>query len=361
MLLTKEVELIPLGKMLKYYRDLGYDAKWKTPLKVKIEDLPKNSQKEIEAQCDICKGKKNITYKTYNNSLNNYGYYTCKKCSHIKQNETIKELYGVDNYFQTQECKDKMRTTFQKKYNCDNPMQNEEIKKRQQDSLEEHFGVRVPLQNEEIKHRAKNTTFEHYGYYYASQSDKFKKQVENTMLSKYNVRYPMQSLEIREKAVETLCKRGIIKTSSQQIYLHNIYGGELNYPIKYYSSDICFPDEKLCIEYDGKGHDLTVKLGEITQEEFTQKEIIRNAIIKHEGYNQMRIISFTDKLPSDKILLQMLEYTKQYFSNYPEHSWIEFLIDSSSVRNAENKDGIYYDYGQLRKIKKEEIKLDDCA
>ena len=34
----------------------------------------------------------------------------------------------------------------------------------------------------------------------------------------------------------------------------------------------------------------------------------------------MRIISFTDKLPSDKILLQMLEYTKQYFSNYPDNS-----------------------------------------
>lgn len=29
MILTKEVEVKPTGKMLKYYRDKGYDAKYK--------------------------------------------------------------------------------------------------------------------------------------------------------------------------------------------------------------------------------------------------------------------------------------------------------------------------------------------
>ena len=65
----------------------------------------------------------------------------------------------------------------------------------------------------------------------------------------------------------------------------------------------------------------------------------------------MRIISLKDKLPSDEILLQMLSEAKQYFFDYPNHSWIEFNIDTSTVRNAEQKDGVFFDYGKLRKIK----------
>ena len=36
MLLTKEVEIIPSGASIKYYNDLGYDAKYHIPLVVKI-------------------------------------------------------------------------------------------------------------------------------------------------------------------------------------------------------------------------------------------------------------------------------------------------------------------------------------
>ena len=65
----------------------------------------------------------------------------------------------------------------------------------------------------------------------------------------------------------------------------------------------------------------------------------------------MRIISSKDKLPSDEILLQMLSEAKQYFSDYPNHSWIEFNIDTSTVRDAEQKDSVFFDYGKLRNIK----------
>lgn len=176
------------------------------------------------------------------------------------------------------------------------------------------------------------TTFNRLGYYYASQSP-----------------------EIKEKINKTLCKYSNQKTSRQQLYLYNLYGGELNYPIKCYSADICFPKEKLEIEVDCGGHDLNVKTGRVTQEEFDKRELIRNNLIKKEGYKQMRIISSKDKLPSDTVLLQMLKETREYFKRYPFHSWIEFNIDTSSVRNAECKNGIAYNYGKLRKIKEFEI------
>ena len=69
----------------------------------------------------------------------------------------------------------------------------------------------------------------------------------------------------------------------------------------------------------------------------------------------MKIISSKDLLPSDEILLQMLSDAKQYFSDYQNHSWIEFDIDNSVIRNAENKNGVSYDFGKLRKINKSDI------
>lgn len=68
------------------------------------------------------------------------------------------------------------------------------------------------------------------------------------------------------------------------------------------------------------------------------------------GFRKMKIISSNDKLPSDDVLLKMLSDTRQYFTDHPNHSWIEFNIDNSIVRNAENKNGILYEFGNLRKI-----------
>ena len=65
----------------------------------------------------------------------------------------------------------------------------------------------------------------------------------------------------------------------------------------------------------------------------------------------MHIVSTTDKLPSDPVLFQMLENAKSYFSDYPEHSWIEYNIDTSTVHNAEHREGVFFDYGELRTIK----------
>lgn len=112
----------------------------------------------------------------------------------------------------------------------------------------------------------------------------------------------------------------------------------------------------LCIEYDGGGHFLEIEIGKVSQEEFDNKELVREKMIRQEGCKIIRIISRKDNLPSDEILLQMLSDAKQYFSDYPEHSWINFDIDNGIVRNAEHKDGSPYFYGELRKIKKGDLK-----
>lgn len=85
--------------------------------------------------------------------------------------------------------------------------------------------------------------------------------------------------------------------SKAQRKLHDILGGELNYPVKRFFVDIAFTDRKTCIEYDGSGHDLSVKIGRQTKEEFEQYEKRRTSIICDNGWKIIRLISKTDSLP----------------------------------------------------------------
>lgn len=220
----------------------------------------------------------------------------------------------------------------------------------------EHYCESIDMFGEYVCKKCKTKHYKEsclrtYGVDNPAKLKNVQEQMSQTSLHRYGVCHPMQSLKVKTKANETLCRNGTQKTSKQQLYLHCLYGGKLNYPISYYATDICFPEEKLIVEYDGGFHDGNVKTGRLTEEEHIQKEIIRNNIIKREGYKQIRIISDKDLLPSDQVLLQMLSESRQYFSDYQNHSWIEYNISTSTLRNAENRQGIPYDFGTLRKIK----------
>lgn len=323
-ILTKEVEIRLNGNNVNYYRRLGYDipvreagkamkskgvdyvADFSKSIIVQIEDLPLNSKAIIETSCDYCGERKPLMkYLDYNKQTKNGTLKCCcENCAPIKHKEIMLEKYGYECTMQVPEIRDKVYETNNKKYGCNSPYGN-------------------PM----VIEKAKRTNLERYGY-------------ENAM----------QSPAFFQKWLE---KNGseFVKSSKQQRYLCDLYNGVLNYPIQHFSLDIYIPEDKLDIEFDGSGHKLCIKLGRMTEEEFYRKELIRGQIIKKEGYNQMRIISTKDLLPSNQVLLQMLNETKRYFSEYPNHSWIEYDIDNFIVRNAEYKDGVQYNYGKLRKIK----------
>lgn len=190
------------------------------------------------------------------------------------------------------------------------------------------------------------------GYNYSTQSSAVQFKIKQTCLNKFGYKYSLQSPEVREKISKTLYANTSQKASKQQRYINNLYQGILNFPIKHYNVDICLPNDSIVIEYDGGGHMLNVIAGRETIEEYNKKEIIRDKTIKSEGYKQIKIISNDDSLPCDNILFKMLSLAKEYF-NTTSHSWIKFDIDNSIMINAENKDnnGIFFDYGELRKIK----------
>ncbi|MCM1233963.1 MAG: endonuclease domain-containing protein [Ruminococcus flavefaciens] len=228
------------------------------------------------------------------------------------------------------------------------------VRKKSKKTNLERYGVEYVSQAKSVKEKRNKTNLEKYGFKCSFQNEEVKKKYRENCLEKYGVEYTLQLPKVREKITNTLYKNSSQKASTQQRYLNKLYDGVLNYPIKYFSADICFPDEKIIIEYDGGGHLLNVETGRETQEEHDRKEIMRNNIIKREGYKQIHIISTTDKLPSDKILLQMLFDAKEYFYT-STHTWIEYNIDTSIMRNANNIDGVFFNYGKLRIINKDSL------
>lgn len=94
---------------------------------------------------------------------------------------------------------------------------------------------------------------------------------------------------------------------------------------------------------------VNVKLGNMTSEDFNQKEIVRFCQIKRSGINQIHLISSTDKLPSDEVLLHILELSKRYF-NTTNHTWIEWYFDEMKYRNADNIDCKFFDFGELHRL-----------
>lgn len=378
-ILTKEVEVKVNGVTADYYKSLGYDIPMKKASKtyysktgkefvcdigktitVKVEDLPKRSDVCISVLCDMCKEKEMVVrYADYNKSIDKTGNYVCRDCSYLKAEQTKITRYG-DVYFKTDEFKEKRKNTLIDKYGVESPLQNEEIVEKIRKTNLQKYGYENVSQVPEIREKIKQTNIIRFGVETPSKNSEVKEKIYNTNLQKYGAPYTLQVTEVRVKANETLCKNGTHKTSKQQLYLHSLYGGELNYPVSYYATDICFPEEKIVLEYDGKGHELRVVLGRLTQEEFDQKELIRDRVIKSEGYKIIRIKSNTDKLPSDQTLLQMLQEAKEYFSK-TDHSWCCYDIDQSLLFNAEHKSGIHYSYGALRTIKETDLNTDYIA
>ena len=402
-ILTKEVEVRVSASTVKYYEALGYEIPMKKAsastrkrtgkeyvydvgktLMVKVEDLTPSSNVMIDYLCDYCFEEVISTpYAHLTQGTKDVNKMACKKCYPQKIKEVCLSRYGVDNYAKTPEFHEKYRNAMLSQYGVEHNSQLPDYREKfhktcverygesywhqfldkSHDSFRKKTGYNAPLQVPEIKEKSKRTCLEKYGYEYVLQVPEIKEKSKQTCIERYGVDNPTKSPEYRAKTAKSFYKNGTTPTSKQQLYIYNVYKlfdatAELNYPVAFYNVDICFPIDKLVIEIDFGGHDLSVKLGEYTQEEFNQREIVRSNVIKKEGYKQIHIISLKDMVPSDQILLQMLTEAKCYFSQYPNHSWIEYDIDKLMFRNAECKGGMSYDYGELRKIKQSDFA--DC-
>lgn len=374
MILDDVVQVKTAGVAIAYYRNLGYECGYNTVIDVKVSDLSKGSKVKVRAACDYCGVEVFIPYRDYNKSFITNGKFSCYNCKGKKAKETNFIKYGTENVSQLEEVKEKKRQTMLNKYGVEHPLQSKEILEKLQKTNLEKYGCKCSFQNEnvrqvfknnmlqkygvdhpwkvnEIKEKVNNAIFERYGVTNISYNKDIKKKKRQKSQDRYGVDYILQSSEVREQIAKTLYEYNSQKVSNQQYYLYNLYGGELNYPISRYCADICLLEDNIDIEYNGGGHSLSVIKGQLTQQEFDRKEMVRQIMVRNAGYKQIIITSSNDYLPSDDVLIRMLEEAKEYF-NATVHTWVEYDIDKSIMRNAVNQDGIYYDFGVLRKIKR---------
>ena len=177
------------------------------------------------------------------------------------------------------------------------------------------------------------------------------KSIKNKELNilRYGVENQFQREEIRDKAMFIKSKNNLIVYSNQQKYLHNLLGGELNYcdkTTKGYSLDIAFPDMKVLIEYNGTGHNLQVKFGNITEEEFKLKEIQRYCILKYNGWKQIKIESKRDYLPSDDMLKEEFSKALEWLKSDDKGHW-HYNIYFGNINDRK--------YGRLRTITENDL------
>lgn len=292
--------------------------------------------------------------------IDRYGVESYSKTNEYKQKikQTMKEKYGVEYASQSVEIRNKMKATSLEKWGYEYPQQSPLVQEKVKQTSLKRYGTISPTQNESVKNKIKKTNIEKYGYESCLKNPEIITKRKQTNLIKYGFENVAQSPQVKSKIANSLYNNNSAPCSKQQLYLCDLFMGNLNYPIHGYNTDICLIDEKITIEYDGGGHFLSVKRGELTEKEFNQKELVRDQCIKREGYKVMRIISRKDYLPSDTILLQMLQYARDFFASNPDRSWINFDIDQKCIYNAyykESSSGLPYDYGKLRKIKKEHL------
>ena len=385
----------------KHYKEKGYEfKKCGDFIEVNVLDLPKGSTVKVKVVCDICGHESEVLYCYVNKNISNGTLITCRSnsCTNKKREDTNLERYGHICSLQSEEAKKKTKDTCMKKYGVDNPFGSKEIQNKSkktcqshfgceyptqskivQDKLKKtfknHFGCNNPMQYKVIQDKAKATCKERYGVEYGAQSETIKnkakitcqkkyggnsamcsEEIQNkskiTCKERYGVEYAMQNEEIKNKMLNSFQFNGTGPCSRAQKYIHFLIGGVLNKRVCNSLVDICFEEEKIAIEYDGGGHflgELMINEDRSISKEAILREKNREDSIVNKGYKVIRFIATKDRIPSDEIILNLVNEFKNSNFKVVRIDFEEGTID------RDYKEKSHHNFGELRKITKKDL------
>lgn len=339
------------SKTKKYYLNKGYTfTKLGELFEVKTEDLPHSSEVKVKVKCDYCGSEYYILFASYYQSQRN-GKTACKKCAckrteeamlykygvknpfelecvREKTENTLLQRYGVKNISQLQKTQEKIKKNNLEKYGVTNTSKLDSVKQKVILSNRKKFGVDYPMQLKEFQDKIKKTSLEKYGVAHFTQNKDVIQKRKQTNLSKYGVAFPIQNKEILSKSINSRYKHGNFTCSKQQYELHQHIGGKLNYPFEHFVIDVAFPDNKIAVEWDGSGHDLSVRMNRITESEFKRNENFRYKKLFEDNWKVIRFITKKDIFPKnfDEIFNFCLSYIKD------GGHYIKVLIDDNIIQ-----------------------------
>ena len=140
---------------------------------------------EHKPLCPAC-GKKVTFKKVSHNSYIIWNTYCSMECSKSKnackiQKEryirTCLEKYRVENAFQSEQIKDKIKQTCLEKYGVENAAQSEVIKDKMKKTCLEKYGCEYALQSGIVKDKIKQTCLKRYGVEHPMKLDFYKSKV----------------------------------------------------------------------------------------------------------------------------------------------------------------------------------------
>lgn len=333
MLLEQNVDIYVSKNNRKYFESKGYNCKKNgSKISVNVHDLKPYSREEVLIKCDFCgkifKRKYNIYTKSEFKDLD-----ACKECV-PKKNKIIYNLkYGVDNISQLPETQQKIKENNLKKYGVESTSQLESVKQKTKETTLKRYGSEYYTQTQEYKDKCKKTCIDKYGTEYAISAPVNRAKIINTLQERYGVDNPSQIDSVMEKIISSKYIAGNQTSSKQQRQLCDYLNGELNYPFKRFFIDIAFPKEKVAIEYIGGGHDLSVKLGDITEKEFQRNENFRRKCLFDEGWKIIEFISLKNKITSKDISVNIYEFCVELFNTQNKH-YIKVYIDEDKIMNS---------------------------
>lgn len=351
----------------------GYKfTKIKDTLEILTNDLPIKSHQKVKVKCDYCNDvfEKEFRYvrpnqkdackncgkkKIEENNIAQYGIRHTIQRKEVREKikETNLERYGVECNLAIEAVKQKIKETNLKKYGNVCSLHGENVIKKTKETWLKKYGVEHCLQSKEIRNKIKETNLikydnevainsknfqeeikknnlQQYGVEYYIQSENFKNKTKETCLQRYGVDHPMKDAIIKEKATTTfvnnLYKNGKVACSKYQKHLHELLGGELNYPIGKCLVDIAFLDEEIYLEYNGGGHYIFDSI-----DNKRHKDKKRQYYLKTKGWKNITIISISNKQLSDGLIVKLIQEAKDYLKN-TSHSWVEIDIDNMVIK-----------------------------
>ena len=400
LILPQTVKVRTSSIMCKYYREKGYEfEKCGDIIEVNVLDLPKASNVKVKVVCDICGRESEVLYYYVNENISNGTLITCgsNSCKHKKSEDTCIKKYGVKNVAQSQEVQNKMKDTNLKRYGYESAMQNKEIQNKREETNLERYGYKCPLQSQEIQNKSKATNLERYGYKCPLQSQEIqnkskatnlerygvenaaqseiiknkmkdtckekygaenaakneiiKNKIKDTCKERYGVEYAMQNEEIKNKALDSFQFNHTGPSSRAQRYINYILNGNLNKRICGSLVDIYIEKENIIIEHDGSGHFLNdiINGNAFPTKDSLLREKEREDKIINNGYRMIRFIATKDRIPSDEVILNLIEEFKN-----SDFKVIRIDFEKGTIEKDYNEKS-HYDFGELRRIIKEDL------
>ena len=201
------------------------------------------SDSNLDKRCvlnDIIKDTNSTLIGTYDKlTLNTVVSFICS-CGNESQKRLVQILNVSGTYCKPCTLKNKLEKTKQtnlQKYGVENPFQSDECKKKSKETMITKYGVSIPLQSSELKEKTKQTNLQKYGVENPSQLYEIKQKKIETSIKNFGTSYPIQSAEFREKVkqsniikygVDNSSKREDIKQKIKDIFQEK-YGGHPMY------------------------------------------------------------------------------------------------------------------------------------